>query len=68
LLKSCGQIERCRHHLLFGFNRGFKFAEATREICAVYGEGAMLQNTARHWFSRLKDEERWNKILRQANR
>ena len=49
------KTERLRHHLLFAFNRRVKAAEAAREICAVYGEGAMPQSTARRWFSRFKN-------------
>ncbi|XP_029655690.1 uncharacterized protein LOC115229494 [Octopus sinensis] len=32
------KTEHFRHHLLFAFNRGVKVAEATLEICAVFGE------------------------------
>ncbi|XP_065665663.1 histone-lysine N-methyltransferase SETMAR-like [Hydra vulgaris] len=49
------KTEHFRHHLLFAFNRGVKAAEATRENCAVYGEGAMPESTARRWFSRFKN-------------
>lgn len=33
--------EHFRHHLLFEFNQGAKTTEAARDICAVYGEGAI---------------------------
>ena len=49
------KTEHFRHHLLFAFNRGVKAAEAAREICAVYGEGAMPESTARRLFSRFKN-------------
>lgn len=43
-----------RHHLLFAFNRGAKAAEAAREICAVYGEDAISERTARNWYTKFK--------------
>ena len=46
--------EHFRHHLLFAFNRGAKATEAAREICAVYGEGAIAERTARYWFAKFK--------------
>ena len=39
--------------LLFEFNRG---AEAARNICAVYGDDAIGESTARKWFSRFKED------------
>ena len=44
-----------RHILLFGFNRGAKAAEAARNICAVYGDNAIGERTARKWFSQFAD-------------
>ncbi len=44
--------EHFRHLLLFAFNQGNKAAKAARDICAVYGEYAMNERTARRWFSR----------------
>ena len=49
------KIEHFRHHLLFAFNRGVNATEAAREICSVYGNGAMPESTARRWFSRFKN-------------
>ena len=49
--------EHFRHHLLFAFNRGAKATEAAREICAVYGEGAIAERTARYWFAKFKSGE-----------
>ena len=49
------KIEHFRHHLLFAFNRGVNAAEAAREICSVYGNGAIPESTARRWFSRFKN-------------
>ena len=46
--------EHFRHILLFEFNRGVKASEAARTICAVYGENAIVESTARKWFSRFK--------------
>ncbi|GBN07253.1 hypothetical protein AVEN_121249-1 [Araneus ventricosus] len=48
------KTEHFRHHLLFSFNRTVTTAEATLEICALYGGKAMAQSIAHHWFSRLK--------------
>ena len=44
----------CKH--LFKFNRGAKAAEAARNICAVYGDNAICERTARKWFSRFKED------------
>lgn len=46
--------EHFRHHLLFAYNRGAKAADAARELCAVYGEGAIADRTARDWFAKFK--------------
>ena len=37
------QVELSRHLLLFAFNQGSKGAKAARDICAVYGEGAIAE-------------------------
>ena len=42
--------------LLFEFNRGTKAAEAARNICTVYVDNAIGENTARKLFSRLKED------------
>ena len=36
-----------RHLLLFAFNQGFNALKAARDICAVYGENAIAEITAR---------------------
>lgn len=46
--------EHFRHYLLFAFNRGATATEAAREICAVYGERAIAERTARDWFAKFK--------------
>ncbi|GAB6032571.1 hypothetical protein CHUAL_014039 [Chamberlinius hualienensis] len=46
--------EHFRHLLLFYFNQGFKAAKAARDICGVYGGGAITERTAQKWFSRFK--------------
>ena len=43
-----------RHLLLFSSNRGQKASEVTKDICAVYGEGAIAERTIRDWFARFK--------------
>ena len=45
-----------RHILLFKFNTGAKAEEAARNICAVYGDNAIGESTARKWFSRFKED------------
>ena len=50
------KLEHFRHILLFEFNREAKAAEAARNICAVYGNNAIGESTARKWFSRFKDD------------
>ena len=50
------KLEHLRHIHLFEFNRGAKAWEAARNICAVYGDNAIAESTARKWFSRLKED------------
>jgi hypothetical protein len=42
------QVEKNEHfrHLFYEFSRGSKVAEATRNICAVYGEDSVAERTA----------------------
>lgn len=42
--------------LLFEFNRGIKAAEATKNMCAVYGECVIAERTPRRWSPRFKEE------------
>ena len=44
------KFEHFRHILLFEFNRRAKALEAARNICAVYGDNAIGESTARKWF------------------
>ena len=44
-----------RHLLFFAFHRGQKAAEASRDICMVYGEGVISEYTARKWFAKFKN-------------
>jgi hypothetical protein len=51
------QVEKNEHFLhllLYEFNRGTKAAEASRNICAVYGEDYFAERTAQKWFARFK--------------
>ena len=48
------KLEHFRHILLFLFNRGTKATEADRNICAMYGDNAIGESTARKWFSCFK--------------
>ncbi|XP_035210181.1 histone-lysine N-methyltransferase SETMAR-like [Stegodyphus dumicola] len=49
------KISSFKTHLLFVFNRGANGAEAAREICEVYGEGAVPERTAKNWFAKFKN-------------
>ena len=50
-----GKKTHFRHLLYFAFRRGQKASEAAREICAVYGEDAIAERTARDWFAKFKN-------------
>ena len=50
------KLEHFRHTLLFEFNRGATAAKTAINICAVYGDNAIGESTARKWFSRFKDD------------
>ena len=50
------KLAHFRHVLLFEFNRRAKAAEAARNICAVYEDIAIGENTARKWFPRFKED------------
>ena len=47
--------EHFQHLLLFAFNQGSKAAKVARDICAVYGEGAIAERTARDWYAKFKN-------------
>ena len=53
------KLEHFRHIFLFEFDREAKAAEATQNICAVYGDNTIGESTARKQFSRFK-EDRFN--------
>ena len=48
-----GQLEHFRYILLFEFSRG---AEGARNICTVYGDNSIRENTSRKWISRFKED------------
>ena len=48
------KLEHSRHILLFEF-RWAVAAEAARNICAVYGNNAIAESTARKCFSRFEE-------------
>ena len=50
------KLEYLRHILLFEFNIGAKAEKSARNICAVYGDNAIGESTARKWFSRFKED------------
>ena len=45
-----------QHILVLEFNRGAKAAETARNICAVYGDNAVGESTARKWFSPFRED------------
>ncbi|KAK6727678.1 hypothetical protein RB195_005393 [Necator americanus] len=49
-----GKNQYFRHLLFFAFHRGQKATEAARDICNMYGEGAIGESSAREWFARFK--------------
>ena len=55
IVKMECQVEHFRHLLLFAFNQGSKSAKAAGDICAVYGEGAIAERTARDWYAKFKN-------------
>ena len=53
------QVEKLKyfqHIFLFELNRGADAAEAARNICAVYGDNAIGEITARKLTSRFKED------------
>ena len=44
-----------RHLLFFIFYQDQKAAEASRDICMVYGEGVIGESTTRKWFAKFKN-------------
>ena len=50
-----GKKQHFQHLLFFAFHQGQKAAEATWDICMVYGEGAIGESTARKWFAKFKN-------------
>ncbi|XP_052829105.1 mariner Mos1 transposase isoform X3 [Octopus bimaculoides] len=48
--------EHFQHLLVFAFNQGSKATKAARDICAVYGEGAIAERTAHNWYAKFKSE------------
>ena len=53
IIKMECQVEKNEHfrHL----HQGSKGANAARDICAVYGEGAIAERTARDWYTKFKN-------------
>ena len=47
--------EHFRHFLPFAFNQGSKAAKAARDICVVYGKGAIAKRTACDWYAKFKN-------------
>ncbi|KAJ4436840.1 hypothetical protein ANN_16972 [Periplaneta americana] len=55
---SSGKNEHFRYILRFEFDTGAKAAETSRNICTVYGENSIRENTARKWFFRFNTASR----------
>ena len=51
-----GEIGTFPLFLIFESIEGRKLAEAARNICAVYGDNAIKESTARKWISRFKED------------
>ena len=43
-----------RHIMLYEFRRGSTAAAVARNICAVYGDGAVSDSTCRSWFAKFR--------------
>ena len=41
-----------RHCMLFQFHQSKNASQATKTICSVYGEDALVERTCRYWFAR----------------
>lgn len=52
-----GKNQHFRHLLFFIFHKGQKASEAAQDICAVYGDNAIGESTARKWFAKFKNGE-----------
>ena len=64
-----------RHCMLFQFHQSKNASQATKTICSVYGEDALVERTCRYWFARftagdfdLSDKERSGKARRSRRR
>ena len=51
------QVKKTEHfqHILSAFNQGYKAAKAAHDICAVCGEGAMAERTARDYYDKFNN-------------
>ena len=43
-----------RHLIAFFYRKGKNTTQATNEICAVYGDGAIAERPVRKWFAKFK--------------
>ena len=43
-----------RHIMLYEFRRGSTAASTARNICAVYGEDAVVESTCQNWFTKFR--------------
>ena len=50
------KTEHFRHLLLFALNQGSKAAKVACNICAIYGEDAIVERTARDWYAKFINE------------
>ena len=43
-----------RHIMLYHFKKGRKASETQKKICAMYGEGAVIDRTCQKWFVKFR--------------
>ena len=52
ILKMEEKKQHFRHIMLYYFKKGKNATETQKEICAVYGEGAVTDRTCQKWFAK----------------
>ena len=49
-----GKKQHFRHIMLYYFKKGKNVTETQKKICAVYGEGAVTDQTCQKWFAKFR--------------